>query len=436
MSTQKAASGTGHTLSYAQAVARLERSLAFGIHPSLDGIRALTAALGQPQDAFRSIQVTGTNGKTSVTRITAAILAAHGQHTGACTSPHLISYTERVEIDGAPASEPEFAQALDAAFAAAGEDELTEFELLTAAALWLMRERGVDWACLEVGMGGRWDATSVVSPAVSVITGVALDHTERLGATRELISADKAHIIKAGSVAVLGPGCAGVEDIFLQRALAVGVATLHVGQAEDDVTWRVVERPSRPGGALRLDVDGSLGRYPDLALRAPSYQAPNVATAVAAVEAALGRALDPAALQAALSALTFPGRFELLSEDPPLVIDGAHNPEAAGVLAAAIAEAFGDTPPAIVLAVLADKDIAGIVAALAPVAGAFIASENASPRCAPAADMARIIARVSGREPIMEPSLGNAISRARALGGGTIVTGSLYTAGLARALFA
>lgn len=436
MSTQKAASSAERMSSYAHAIARLERSLAFGIHPSLDGIRALTGALGQPQDAFRSIQVTGTNGKTSVTRITAAILAAHGERTGAYTSPHLISYTERVEIDGAPASETEFARALNAAFAAAGEAELTEFELLTAAALWLMRERGVSWACLEVGMGGRWDATSVVSPAVSVITGVGLDHTERLGTTRELIAADKAHIIKPGSIAVLGPGCAGVEDIFFQRALAAGVATLHVGQAEDDITWRVTARPSRPGGILRLDVDGALGRYPDLALRAPSYQAPNVATAVATAEAALGRALAPAALQSALSALTFPGRFELLSEDPPLVIDGAHNPEAAGVLAGAIAEAFAGNPPAVVLAVLADKDVAGIVAALAPVAGAFIASENASPRCASAADLARIIARVSGSEPIIEPSLADAISRARGLGGGTVVTGSLYTAGLARALFA
>jgi len=347
-----------------------------------------------------------------------------------------VSYTERVEIDGVPASEEEFARALDAAFAAAGEAELTEFELLTAAALWLMRERSVDWACLEVGMGGRWDATSVVSSAVAVITGVALDHTERLGSTRELIAADKAHIIKLGSVAVLGPGCAGVEDIFLQRSLAVGAPTLHVGQAEDDVAWCVTGPPACPGGILRLDVDGAFARYPDLALRAPSYQAPNVATAVAAAEAALGRALDSAALQAALAGLAFPGRFELLSEDPTLVIDGAHNPEAAGVLAGAIAEAFGDNPPTVVLAVLADKDAAGIVAALAPVAGALIASENASPRCAAAVDLAHVIAEVSGREPIVEPSLPDAIAHALRMGRGTVVTGSLYTAGLARALFA
>ncbi|MBN2405990.1 MAG: bifunctional folylpolyglutamate synthase/dihydrofolate synthase, partial [Coriobacteriia bacterium] len=200
-------------MTFDEALELLEGALSFGIHPSLDGIRALTALLGIPQDSFSSMQVTGTNGKTSVTRIAAALLSAHGHRTGVYTSPHLVSYSERMVIDGEQASEEEFSAALGAVAGVVEADSVrqaqtlgldatsldlayTEFELLTAAALWLFRERSCDWACLEIGMGGRWDATSVVMPKVSVVTGVGLDHTERLGTTRAQIAADKAHIIK------------------------------------------------------------------------------------------------------------------------------------------------------------------------------------------------------------------------------------------------
>ncbi len=199
--------GEGRT-PYEEAVGTLAAALRFGINPSLEGIRALTSALGSPQHAYRAVQVTGTNGKTSVVRMTGALLAAHGLRTGVYTSPHLVSYTERIEIGGVPVSEAAFAEAVVAAARAAGAvassrpdgesgvppSEFTEFELLTAAALSLFRAENVDWACLEVGMGGRWDATSVVDPSVSVVTGVALDHTDRLGTTREPIGADMAYV--------------------------------------------------------------------------------------------------------------------------------------------------------------------------------------------------------------------------------------------------
>src|SRR5512133_2044977 len=171
---------------YAGVVSKLEAALRFGINPSLEGIRTLAAALGNPQNAFHSMQVTGTNGKTSVVRMIGALLDAHGERTGIYTSPHLVSYTERIEVAGTPVTEAEFAEAAAAALRAADaiirshHDQpgsaheplpaFTEFELLTAAAFWHLRSERVAWACLEVGMGGRWDATSVVTPSVSVVT--------------------------------------------------------------------------------------------------------------------------------------------------------------------------------------------------------------------------------------------------------------------------
>lgn len=441
-------------LTYAGAVRALERALRFGIHPSLDGIRALTGFLGHPQDAYACVQVTGTNGKTSVTRLLSAILHAQGLRTGTYTSPHLVSYTERIQIDGAPIAEECFARSMSAALVAAdalgvahgetlGVDDgsceavVTEFELLTAAALDAFRDHEVVWACLEVGMGGRWDATSVVAPRVSVVTGVALDHTDRLGTTRAEIAADKAYIIKPGSVAVIGPGCGGVEHVLLDRARAVGAPTVRVGQMAADVTWRVVGMPDVPGGITRLTVDGAFTSYTDLAVRAPSYQAANVAVAVAAAEVALGQPLDPDALRDALFAMTFPGRFELLREEPPLLVDGAHNPEAALVLADAVREAFGDKRPVFVLGVMADKDAEGIVRALTPVAGGFVCTQSHSARALDTWALADIVRTCGGVVLGTERTVERAVAQAGLmLASGVVCAGSIYVAGEARAAFA
>ena len=436
-------------LSFDDAVARLTSALQFGIHPSLDGIRALCAALGDPQNDYQCVQIAGTNGKSSVARMAAAILRAHGLRVGLYTSPHLVSYAERIEIDGAPVAGADFARALERAFLAGDTSNhhaaealgvsveefggaFTEFELLTAAALWLFSELRIDWGVLEVGMGARWDATSVVAPAVSVVTGVSLDHTERLGTTREEIAADKAYVIKPGSRAVLGPGCGGVEQVLLDRALALGVPTVRVGLSEHDVTWQVFKTPDAPGGSTHLDVIGARGQYRGLEMRAPSYQAPNLATAVATAELALGRTLDVAAVRQAIENLHLPGRFELLRAEPPLVIDGAHNAEAAGVLAGAIAEAFGGALPTVVLGVLADKDAAGIVRALAPVTARFVCTQPDSPRARHASALAEIVLAATGSRPEVAKRVGDAL--AATASESAIVTGSLYTAGEARAL--
>lgn len=384
--------------------------------------------MGRPQHAFRSVQVTGTNGKSSVTRMTAALLEAHGLRSAAFTSPHLETYAERMEIAGAPVSDEDFVRAVEAALVAAGEREYTEFELLTAGALWLFRELGVEWACLEVGMGGRWDATSVVSPAVAVVTGVALDHTDRLGRTVGEIAADKAHVIKAGSVAVLGPGTADVEPILRERAAGVAAPVVTVGETHADVTYAVTSVPDRPGGTLVLDVEGCLGSYRGLELTAPSYQAPNVATAIAAAEAALGRAIDLARVREALAAMRFPGRFELVREHPALVLDGAHNPQAAEVLAGAVREAFGERLPAIVIGVLVDKDAEGIVRALAPVAARVIVTAPDSPRARPVAELAALVERVAGIRPSVAGTVPEALEGLKR-DEDALATGSLYVAG-------
>ena len=368
---------------------------------------------------MRSPQFTGTNGKTSTARLAATLLVAEGRRVGLYTSPHLERYPERIEVDGQIVSDCDFARAVSAVLASAQRLRgagavgtpagFTEFELLTAATLWLFRDLGVEIAVLEVGLGGRWDATSVVSPSVAVITGVGLDHTAILGETLGEIAADKAAIIKRASAPVLGPGTDGLDAIFLRRADEVGTHARAVREGIDfspvpedlTVRFRVTQRPDTPGGTTIVDVDGVHARYEALAVAAPSYQAANIATAIAAAEAVLGRGLDAARARAALAAITLPGRFELVRTQPPLIVDGSHNPQAAAVLADAIREAFPDPAcrPTVLLGVLADKDARGMVAALAPVAHAFAVAAPSSPRALPVGDLAGLVAAFTGARP-------------------------------------
>lgn len=428
---------------WAEAESALSRALRFGINPSLDGIRKLTEALGRPQDTFASVQVTGTNGKSSVVRMTSAILAAHGWRVGTYTSPHLRSYAERVDVTGVHTSEP-FAQAIGMAVLTAESEglELTEFEILTGAALWLFARVGVQVAVLEVGLGGRWDATSVVDPAVAVVTGIGLDHTDRLGDTVEEIAGDKAHIIKPACVAVLGPGVPDeLVPVFADRADSLGVYTRVVrGPGEsspvaDDLTicYDLRECPTSPTGDTRLDVRGIHAGYPDITLHAPSYQAPNAATAVAAAEATIGSELDAPATRRAFDQLRIPGRFDVIDSGAPVIVaDGAHNPQAAGVLAQAIAEAWphAGRRPVVVLGMLADKDAAGVVAALAPVVAGFVVTAPLTERALPATRLAEVVDAATGARPREFVSVAQAVHAAREMSeDGVVVTGSLYTVG-------
>lgn len=444
---------------YDDALRALRSALTFGINPSLDGIRAIAEELGRPQDAFTCVQVTGTNGKSSVVWSTAALLAVNGFRTGAYTSPELHSYTERIEVDGTPVGEDAFAAGIAAVLDAAARAgvEPTEFELLTAAALWIYRECSVDIAVLEVGMGGRWDATSAAAPAVAAVSSVGVDHGEHLGATREEIAADKAHVIVTGSLAVLGPGTAGVDEAFMKRAEEVGVhpgavrAVRAMGTPtpvadETTVRYRVISAPESADGTTRFDVCGMHADYLGLELCAPSYQAANVATAVAAAEAvverapgpgddrgrATERALDPGHVREAVADVRFPGRFEVLGRDPWVVADGAHNPQAATALAEAVRDAFGDRAPVAVLGVLADKDTEGIVTALAPVVAGFVCVAPRSPRALPVAELAAVVERVTGCVPQVADRVAEGVALALAEGAPVIATGSIRTAAEAR----
>lgn len=432
-------------LTYDEAVDVLLKATRFGTNPSLDGIRRLVSALDAPQYAFERVQVAGTNGKTSTARITAALLGAHGLKTGLYTSPELERYPERMEIAGTPVSDDDFACAIGTVLDAADsldDYEATEFELLTAAALWLFRERGVQVAVLEAGLGGRWDATSVAPPSVAVITGIGLDHIGILGSTRLEIAAEKAAIIHRDSVPILGPGTEGVEEVFLEQAASVHVRPLAVREhgvpspvnEGSTVRYRVVGRPHEPLGSTVVAVDSVRGSYACLGMRAPAYQAPNIATAVAASEAALGRALDDVASRDALSNLAIPGRFEVMRHTPPAIVDAAHNPQAAAALAEAVRETFGERKPTLLLGVLSDKDARGIASALAPVVAGIAVTRSRSARALEPGALAEIVEDVTGVRPTSYRSVAEAIAALSAHSAqGLLVTGSITIAGEARA---
>jgi dihydrofolate synthase/folylpolyglutamate synthase len=422
---------------YSEALDILHDVLAFGIKPSLTGVKALMRRLGDPHLQYPCVQIAGTNGKSSTARFIAAFLRAHGYRVGLYTSPELIEYPERMEINGAAVSRTRFADAILTAHKAsreviaAGEIEvITEFELLTAAALWLFAKERVDFAVLEVGLGGRWDATSVVSPKVAVITGVDLDHTAILGDSIEQIAAEKAAIIKPGSIPVLGLGTATTREAFLTRCEEVGVMPIVVGH---------LPRPPVPPTPSTNPVPPSP--------RFPRYQAENIACALEATTAALGYKPDPAVIQQILDTLSIPGRFELIREQPVLLIDAAHNPQSAHSLAQALTESYGGdltrgdpatqflkTFDTLLLGILADKDAAGIIKALAPLFTNLAVTQSASPRAIPAAELALLVAEVDGRFPAVFETVAKALDVLTAQNAAVVATGSITLAGEVKAL--
>ena len=408
----------------------LRGALKFGVNPSLEGTAELVAALGNPQGSFRVIQVGGTNGKTSTARMVEALLRAHGYRTGRYTSPELVDYNDRISLDGAPISWDAFDRALTEVLHAAGriEHEPTEFELATATAFVAFRNAGVDWAVLEVGLGGRWDATSVASPAVAVITGVSLDHTGILGDTVEEIAFDKAHIIKPGSTAVLAHavahGARSVREQFTVRAASVGAPVTEVAAAEIREA-----RPKCTVGSSAIatpcGVTTPHATYDDLVIDGPPLQCANAATAIHAVEAALSPLpLDPAAVRAALASVRFPGRLEVLATQPLAIYDAAHNPESAEMLAQSL-RGLG-IKPAVAFGAFADKDLPQMLAALAPEAAHFITLLAPGDRAASLAQLHDLVLETTGLPPIAELESFN-LQQIRELAGTDplVVTGSL-----------
>lgn len=407
-------------MTYDDAVATLEGALKFGMNPSLEPIRAMCAAMGEPQKRYRCIQVAGTNGKSSTTRMIAALMRAQGLRVGLYVSPHLVKYPERIEIDGRVVSDESFARGIEAALDAAARAhvEATEFELLTAAALWLFAQEGAGWIVLECGLGGRWDATSVVNPQVAVITGVALEHTAILGDTIEKIAGEKAAIIKPGCKAVFAHDLAA-REVFERQAQEV----------------RAPYENANPEAVIPFE---------DELASLPTYQRSNLATALAAVTAALGHAPSPESVRMALSELVIPGRFEILRHDPLVIIDAAHNPQSAHALAGELQRLFecargfdslthsysiGPAPPrpTLLLGVLDDKDARGIIRELCPLFSRVVVTASSSPRSIPAAELAMLVEEECG----VRPEIATSISEARELlrHEPVIATGSITVAG-------
>lgn len=393
------------SMTYDDAVATLEDALKFGMDPSLEPIRAMCAAMGDPQKRYRCVQVAGTNGKSSTTRMIAALLHAQGLRVGLYVSPHLIKYPERIEIDGRVVSDEDFARGIEVALDAAARAgvQATEFELLTAAALWLFAREDVDWAVLECGLGGRWDATSVVDPQVAVITGVALEHTAILGDTIEKIAGEKAAIIKPGSHAIFAHDLPA-HEVFERQAQDVGT----------------------PYSYAKLDATRA---FDDELAYMPVYQRSNLATALAAVTVALGHAPSPESASIALGGLVIPGRFEILRHDPLVIVDAAHNPQSAHVLAGELRRLFdGDAAiPTLLLGVLDDKDARGIIRELCPLFDRIVVTASSSTRAVPATELASLVAEETG----VRPEATHDVRAAQELLSGEpiVATGSITVAG-------
>jgi dihydrofolate synthase / folylpolyglutamate synthase len=440
------------------------------IEPSLDRISALMDLLGSPQRSYPSIHIAGTNGKTSVARMVDALLTALQRRTGRTTSPHLQSAVERIAIDGKPISpatyvavytelEP-YVQMIDqqsqaGVFGKAGP-RLSKFEVLTAMAFAAFADAPIDVGVIEVGLGGRWDATNVIDAPVAVITPISVDHVEYLGEDIAGIAAEKAGIIRrapedrAGApdtVAVIGRQVPQAMDVVLAQTVRADAAV-----AREDSEFAVLQRQVAIGGQL-LELQGLGGVYSEVFLPLHGeHQAHNAALALAAVEAFFGagpqRQLDIDAVRAGFAAVASPGRLERLRSAPTLFVDAAHNPAGAAALAQTLAEEFDFRFLVGVVSVMGDKDVGGILSALEPVFSQIVVTHNGSPRALDVESLALTAQQYFGPDRVLTAdNLRDAIDTATALvddanaegesfsGTGIVVTGSVVTAGAARSLF-
>lgn len=377
--------------------------------PLLETVVDMLDELERPDEHFDCIQVAGTNGKTSTTRFTAAILRGEGLHTALYTSPQLVRYEERMEVDGTVVSPEQFAHGVSAAAeagrrvnarrAAMGEPAytITPFDLLTVAAMVLFAERCVDVAVLEVGMGGRWDATSATDPVAVAITGIGLDHTRILGDTLAQIAAEKAAVIKPGRFVVLGEGThePEVQRVMDERCAACGV-TPWVSSHE------VLSEPDGIGGAVSFSTRTARAEY-RAEMHKPAYQPQNAACAIALAEGYVGRALDAAVLERSLDACPIPGRFDVVRADPLVLVDACHNPQSCENFVAALDEAEPDVSrrPPLLIAALSDKDVSGIVDVLVPAFPRVMVTATQSDRALPVLELAKMVReklRLLGRD--------------------------------------
>jgi dihydrofolate synthase/folylpolyglutamate synthase len=405
--------------------------------PSLDRIRAVAELLDHPQLTYPSIHITGTNGKTTTSRLITALSCSHGLTTGNFVSPHISTPLERLSVCGQEISEEEFGEEyerllpyLDNVDRAVGA--VTYFETLVALAYLWFADKPVGLGVFEVGMGGAWDATNLIAGDVAVLCPIGLDHVQYLGTTIAQIAAEKAGIIKNGKVAVVREQMPEAMRVIDDRARSVGADLVR----EDDRFGLEVRDRAAEGQVI--SARGLYASYPDLVL--PVYgehQARNAAASIAACEALLGRALDERAVRSAFATLTAPARIEVVARHPLVVLDGAHNVDAMEAVVATLREAFRWARLHAVTAIFDDKDVEGVMARVAEIADRAYVSTNASPRSAPPDRVAAAL-RAGVADVRVYPSVAAAVEAARAAADPAdliLVTGSFYTVGDARPLF-
>ena len=416
--------------------------------PDLDRIRLLCELLGNPQRSCPAIHLTGTNGKSSTARMVDALLQGFGLRPGRYTSPHLDSVTERISLDGQPISEERFAEVWDelAPFVelvdARMPQRMTFFEVLTGMAFAAFADAPVDVAVLEVGLGGRWDATNVVDAGTAVVLPVGLDHVPLLGTTLAEIAAEKAGIIAPGATVVLAQQEPEAAEVLLRRCVEVGATV-----AREGLEFGVVDRVPAVGGQL-LTLQGLGGRYDEVFLPLHgAHQAANASAALAAVEAFLGGGdkgmLDPDVVRSGFARVASPGRLEVVRTSPTVLLDAAHNAHGMTATVAALSDAFAFTHLVAVVAVLGDKDARTMLEVLEPAVAQVVVTQNASPRALPVDDLAALAEEVFGEDRVsIDDALDDALSTAVRLadaeaeygGAGVLVTGSVVTVAEARTL--
>jgi dihydrofolate synthase / folylpolyglutamate synthase len=424
-------------MDYQQAVQALYARVPGRMGPSLERVEHLVRLLDHPERTAPAVHLTGTNGKTTTARMVTALLAAFGVGAGQYTSPHLQDVRERIALATRPISREEFAETwtyLEPFFTEvdrAHDQPVTYFEALTMLAFTWFAEVPVDAAVVEVGMGGQWDATNLVHGDVAAINRVSLEHPE-LGDTTVAVAAEKAGIIKPSATVVSQEQDPDVLALIEERCVMLEARLLLEGR-----DYALERRRVAVGGQV-LDLRTPVGRVDEVFVPLHGrYQADNAATALAAVQAFLGgRELHADTIRAGFAAVTSPGRLEVVSRQPLVLLDGAHNPAGARALASALLEEFVVDRRTLVVACLADKDLRGILQGLAPATGRLVVTANSSPRSA-SAEQLRKEAEAIGLTAEVAPDVPTAVRQAIDRTGpseAVVVTGSLYTVGEARDL--
>lgn len=466
----------------------LSRAPEHKVQPSLERVEAVLDLLGHPEQTYRSVHITGTNGKTSTARMVEALLGATGMRTGRFTSPHLASIRERISLDGEPITTAGFIAAwedvapyiemVDERSLAEGGPRLSFFEVLTVMALAAFADHPVDVAVIEVGMGGTWDSTNVIPGDVAVITPIGRDHEAWLGSTLEEIAENKAGIIKDGATLITAAQPAAAQAVIARAAVEHGViwrreisddelglsgspsdgwssaeseyvdadsgiaAGVGVGTGE----LEVLDRSVAVGGQL-VTLRTAAATYEDVFVPLHGeYQAHNALLALAAAEAIFaGRALPAKIVEDGFAAATSPGRFEVLRSSPTVIVDAAHNVHGVEALLPAIEEVYGFSHMVAVVSVMADKDAEGILAALEPATDAVVVVPMDSPRAMEIADLEAVAREVYGKDRVvvaedLSAGVDQAVSISEGFdapmtASGVLILGSVVLAADARALF-